>query len=223
MQFDNYRDPTAESVWIKKSSDYNVEVPVDSYYSNLSHYGTGFGTNNFNIYPQQHSDPNLGGGLVKPIIAPYPAEQFPEIMMKLGEPHEYMSAYDKKEIFNCNGYITANQYYNGTKHGSRRIKPLDIQQNIRTPTIAPLNTTMVVSEWKAKAINLVEDFQKGIIKIYDRSKSIYNWIKKYVCPNLSVSVLTELTKNVETILATSATTGMKVEHIAELFFEKCIM
>ena len=45
----------------------------------------------------------------------------------------------------------------------------------------------------------------------------------YVCPNLSVSVLTELTKNVETILATSATTGMKVEHIAELFFEKCIM
>ena len=223
MQFDNYRDPTAESVWIKKSSDYNVEVPVDSCYSNLSHYGTAFGTNNFNNYPQQYADPNLNGGLVKSIVAPYPAEQFPEIMLKLGEPHEYNSAYDKKELFNCNGYITADQYYDGTKYGSRRVQPLDIQQKMTTPTVAPLHSSMVMSEWKGKAIHLVDAFGKGIVKVYDSEKSVHNWIKMYVCPNLSMSVLSVLSEKVEKILASSSTTGEKVGHIAELFFRECMM
>ena len=30
MQFDNYRDPNAESIWLKKSNDYNVQVPEDT-------------------------------------------------------------------------------------------------------------------------------------------------------------------------------------------------
>lgn len=215
MQFDNYRDPTAESVWIKKNGDYNVQVPVDSCYSNLSHYGTNFGTPND---PQQHSESNLGGGLVKSIVAPYPAEQFPEIMLQLGVPHEYKTAFAKKEIFNCNSYITAKQYYDGTKHGSRPVDNLD-----RSPTISPLNNSMVLSYRQEQAIKLIEAFEKGFIKLYHKDKNVYNWIKKYVCPKLSLSVLNDLAKKLESILATNTDLGMKVANITELLLRKCII
>lgn len=215
MQFDNYRDPTAESVWIKNNRDYSVQVPLDSCYSNLSQYGTTFGTNNNS---QQHADPNLGGGLVKPIVAPYPAEQFPEIMVQLGAPHEYKTASAKTEIFNCNDYITANQYYNGAKNGSRQVNPMTI-----TPTIDPLNRSMVLSYGQKQAIKLIEDFEKGLVQLYHKDKNVYNWIKKYICPNLSVPVLKDLAKQLESLLATTADLGWKVEHIAFLLISECLL
>lgn len=225
MQFDNYRDPNAESIWLKKSNDYNVQVPEDSCYSNLSHYGTGFGTNNFNIYHQQHADPNLGGGLVHKIQAPYPVEDYPEIMQKLGTPHTYNSHYDgKKAIFNCNGYITNTQYCHETHRNSRKTKPLDRGVDTMT-SVAPLNSTLSLgsSHWEQKASELLHDFEKGLVTLYNDAKNVYNWIKKYVCPNISVSVLTDLTKSVEAVLQSSSSTGMKIAHVAELFFRKCVL
>lgn len=225
MQFDNYRDPNAESIWLKKSNDYNVQVPEDSCYSNLSHYGTGFGTNNFNIYPQQHADPNLGGGLVHKIQAPYPVEDYPEIMQKLGPPHEYNSHYDgKKAFFNCNGYINTTQYCDITYHNSRKTKPLDMVDNTLS-SVAPLNSTLNSgsSSWKQKATELLQDFEKGLVTLYHDTENVYNWIKKYVCPHLSPSVLVDLTKSVEAVLQSTSSTGMKIAHIAELFFRKCVL
>jgi hypothetical protein len=91
----NFRDPNAKSIWLKTSKDYDVGVKPGDCYSNLSIYGTHYGTNSTHLYPSQHSMDYLGGGIVKKIIVPYPVEPIPQIMLKLGEPHKYDSGYKK--------------------------------------------------------------------------------------------------------------------------------
>ena len=105
MQFDNKRDPNSESIWLKNDNNYNVQVPTDSCYSNLSQYGTHFGPN---TVVGSYANPALGGGLVKKIQVPYPVEPIPDIMQKLGQPHEFNSGYNLHKLENKLGCIGKN-------------------------------------------------------------------------------------------------------------------
>jgi len=102
----NFRDPKAKSIWLKQNDDYDVGIKPSDCYSNLSIYGTHYGTNSTHSYPAQQSMYHLGGGIVKKIEVPYPIEPVPEIMLKLGQPHPYDSGYKKhkKLCKNCHIY-----------------------------------------------------------------------------------------------------------------------
>jgi hypothetical protein len=90
----NSRDPNAKSIWLQNNNnDYNIGINSGDCYSNLCIYGTNYGTNSTHYYSSQIQ--NLDGGIVKPIISPYPVEPIPEIILKLGQPHTYDSGYNK--------------------------------------------------------------------------------------------------------------------------------
>jgi hypothetical protein len=92
----NERDPNAQSVWLNKKQDYDVGVPMSNCYSNLSIYGTNYGTNNTHPYVGQNSMEHLDGGIIKKIEVPYPVEPVPEIILKMGNPHRYDSGFNSK-------------------------------------------------------------------------------------------------------------------------------
>jgi hypothetical protein len=90
----NRRDPNSKSVWLDNNTD--TQVKPNDFYSNLYVYGTNYGTNTTHYYPDQTMNGCGEGGIVKKIIVPYPVEPYPEIMLKLGEPHTYNSGYTSK-------------------------------------------------------------------------------------------------------------------------------
>jgi hypothetical protein len=96
----NKRDPNSPSIWI---DDNNQMVDC---YSNLSMYGTNFGTND--------KMPN-NKGLSQKIVMPYPVEPVPEVIQVLGQPHPYMSGYTLhkiEETLDCVGMNCKNQVKN---------------------------------------------------------------------------------------------------------------
>lgn len=227
MQFNNNRDPNKESIWLKPDNNYNVEAPSDSCYSNLSHYGTEWGSNNFNNYYNVNAEPTLGGGLVEKINMPYPVEPYPEIMQMLGEPHQYDSGYTGKvPLYNCNGYDKLGQYGVAMHYNLKKQLPPKDNDTRRMSqihnTVAPMHNIYSSVNWEEQARRLVEDFEKGTVKIYIDGKEVYNWIKRYICPNISLSVLELVTKSVETVLNSSLTSWVKIARIAEIFFSNCV-
>jgi hypothetical protein len=221
MQFNNNRDPNKESIWLKPDNNYNVEAPSDSCYSNLSHYGTEWGSNN---YYNVNAEPTLGGGLVEKINMPYPVEPYPEIMQMLGKPHQYDSGYTGKvPLYNCNGYDKLGQYgvamYYNLKN---QLPPKDNDTRRMSQIHNTMHNIYSSVNWEEQARRLVEDFEKGTVKIYIDGKEVYNWIKRYICPNISLSVLELITKSVETVLNSSLNSWDKIARIAEIFFSNCV-
>ena len=103
MQFNNARDPNSESIWVKSKFE---QIPVNSCYSNLVNYGTNVNVNS------PYSDPNLNGALVHKIKVPYPVEELPEIILKLGKPHKFNTNYKKEiEPVNCGNYRNISKYH----------------------------------------------------------------------------------------------------------------
>lgn len=78
-------EDTGKSVWVERPEQTSSQC-----YSNLSVYGTNYGTNRTHSYTNQEY---VNGGIVKKIQVPYPAEPVPQIMQALGLPHKYDSGY----------------------------------------------------------------------------------------------------------------------------------
>jgi len=150
-------------------------------------------------------------------------EPYPEIMQMLGEPHEYNSGYNGiLPLYNCNGYDKLGQY--GVAMHQNLKKQLPLKDNMTHPhnTVAPMHNISSSGNWEEHARRLVEDFEKGTVKIYKDGKEVYNWIKRYICPEVSLSVLEQITKSVETVLHSSSSSWAKIAHIAEIFFHSCV-